>query len=269
MWAAVAAVAGLNLALALSSSARWISPIVALAALLAGITFLLCPRNNAPPAENDHAASPVTPPGGWAPERAADDTDFDEDLELTVWVGKDADGDHVLERRLTRPHHAIEGRTLTLISPYVESHARATPVAPHLTVDTGAVTAHWQSGTTPGRGIVLFDTPAREVPLRWNMSYRIPGGLWNPLRSIGFDVLRYDVRNFPIGRFSVRFVVDRSAHDIFVRERSGRGTISESARDAEGNVIRVWTSHPAAPVEYEWDLSIEWNDNRPDGPAWR
>lgn len=267
-WLSAATVAALNLALALSMGAHWTSAITVLAISFLVVTVLLSYKDYSLPGSTKmksvHHVPAGPPPASTdrlSEDRAAHDEEFDEDLELTVWVGKDAEGDRVLENRLTRPHHAINGRALTLIWPYAESDASSTPIVPELTVDAEAVGANWFNSTTPGRGVVLFDTPVSEEPIRWNMSYRVPGGLWNPLRSIGLDVLRYDVRQFQMGRFSVRFIVDGSARDLFVQEHNGRGMVSESERDADGNVIRIWTSEePAAPVKYEWDLSIVWDE---------
>lgn len=255
------AVAALNLALALDPGIRWASILVVIALLclmlaLAARGAEITPRRTTPltPATDrwaDHAE--------WRLESAATDEEYEEDVDLTVWIGETPERDSVLERRSTRPHHAISGRRLTLISPYADSEVRATPFEPDLKVAGGAVGAHWQQSAVAGRGAVLFDTPVAIAPLRWEVSYRIPGGLWNPLRAIGLDVFRYDVRQFPIGRFTVRFVVHPGAEDVFVQERSRRGSVAVLGNDPDGNHVRLWTSDsPTARVKYEWDIRVVW-----------
>ncbi|MCA2219079.1 hypothetical protein [Jidongwangia harbinensis] len=272
-WGSAAVIAILSSAIAYNAGAGWASSALIFALLLLAIPLLLRRGGRDAPVDRDpawarhrRAVSPVmpadlSPVDRAAADRAAHDEEFDEDLELTVWVGENAAGDRVEETRLTRPHHAINGRALTLVSPYVEPDARPAPVVPELSFDTEAVRAHWQHTTVPGRGVVLFDAPVSARPLRWIVSYGVPGGLWNPLRCIGLDVFRYDVRQFQIGNFAVRFIVHGSAHKVFIQERNGRGRVTGYDRDPDGSTVVTWTSdYPAAAVLYEWDLRVVWRD---------
>lgn len=191
-------------------------------------------------------------------ELLSDTGDFTEDLDLTVEVGASAAGDRVLEQRSTRPHGEVSHRRLTLITPYAEPGAGAITVMPALEVKDHEVEADWHPlHDVAGRGAVVFTPPASGEALTWQLSYDMPGGIWNPLRTFGVDVFRYDVRGFPIGRFTVRFVLHPDTESAFVQERNQRGRVTDFSRDAEGRLVAVWTADDPAPrATYEWDLRV-------------
>jgi len=196
------------------------------------------------------------------PEPPDPPSSFTEDLELTVWVGVTAREDRILERRRTWPAHHLEQRTLTLISPYAGTDTDKVSITPTLRVKNAPVDASWMPIDIAGRGIIHFVPGADCETLEWELDYTIPGGLWNPLRSVGLDVFRYDVRTFPIGRFSIRFVFGANAEAISVQERNRRGATREGDGGPLGVRSVLWTADvPTIPTRYEWDIRVVWVDD--------
>ena len=111
-----------------------------------------------------------------------------------------------------------------------------------------------------GRGTVNFvpEIPAGET-VEWTLDYP-PTGLWNPLRADDIDVFRYDVRNFPIGDFSVTFRVDGKARTVLVQERDRRGTLSGPVRDRSNDewVVTWKADTPTPPTRFEFDVRVDW-----------
>jgi YD repeat-containing protein len=257
-WPAATAAAFVNVAVAFALGFR------ETAILLLILTILLvAPAHLARPRPTGLRSGDATPTS--ADRRTGDDApadvrDYTEDLELTVMIGATADDDQVYERRSTQPHREVRQRQLTLITPYAEPGAGRVTVLPRLRVDDEDVSADWHPlREVAGRGAVVFTPPATDETVTWELSYDMPGGIWNPLRSTGIDVFRYDVREFPIGRFTVRFILHSGAESAFVQERAQRGRATNFTRDQDGRMVAVWTADsPAQPAKYEWDLRVAW-----------
>jgi hypothetical protein len=193
---------------------------------------------------------------GTVPEPPDPPSSFTEDLELAVWVGATAKEDRVLERRRTRPAHQLGQRKLTLISPYAGTDTDKVSITPTLRVTNAPIGASWMPIDIAGRGIVHFVPEANCEALEWELDYTIPGGLWNPLRSAGVDVFRYDVRTFPIGRLSIRFMFGANADAVSVQERNRRGTTRDGDGPLAGRSI-LWTADsPTMATRYEWDIRV-------------
>ncbi|MFC3992448.1 hypothetical protein [Actinoplanes siamensis] len=185
---------------------------------------------------------------------------FEEDLELVIQIGTGPGSDRVAEHRVTRRRHAhaIGYRKLTLISAYLSPHAEETPVVPALTVHDPEVKADWLPLAIPNRGAVIFMPPVFAPELSWELVYPVPNGIWNPLREVGLDVFRYDLRKFPMQRFVVRFVLHPEAKAFSVHERNHLGTLSYGW-DSNGNRIALWCAgEPAARTRYEWEIRAVW-----------
>jgi hypothetical protein len=192
-------------------------------------------------------------------DRSLSDGSFTEDLDLTIWVGATADEDRIVESRFTRHTDPIRFRSLTLVSPYVGSDTEKVSVTPVLTVAKRAVEPLWVPLENAGRGVAVFSPPSPGEVLEWQLSYEIPGGLWNPLRSLGLDVFRYDVRRFPIGRFSVRFIIPSAAKAVFVQERNRRGAVREVEQGSDGSWEIAWVADsPTVAAKFEWDIRVDW-----------
>ncbi|RSM72297.1 hypothetical protein DMB66_06865 [Actinoplanes sp. ATCC 53533] len=204
--------------------------------------------------------SPVVrelPPGDWPGRPLSSIEGYSEDLELTVWVGLTEDGDRVRERRTTRVTRPLRQRELTLISPYAGMDTGKFSANPRIEVGGGRIEATWLAEDIAGRGTVTF-TPAVQTgeTLEWTLDYP-PAGLWNPLREDDIDVFRYDVRNFPIGKFTVTFRVHKNASAVFVQERNRRGAVSDYSTNGEWVV--VWSADsPTPPARFEFDVRVNW-----------
>ncbi|GIE89859.1 hypothetical protein [Actinoplanes regularis] len=248
-WLIPAAVTLVNvlLVVAVSAGTRVALAVVGVLAVAFSAALLRRPRGTAPLPE------PPDPPGS-----------FTEDLELTVWIGATPKGDRILERRRTRPAHRLAQRKLSPISPYVATDTDKVSITPTLRVKNAPVEASWMPIDTAGRGIVHFVPAVTRETLEWELDYTIPGGLWNPLRSVGLDVFRYDVRTFPIGRFSILFMFAANVDAVSVQERNRRGTTSYLERGEHGGRSILWTADvPTLATRYEWDIRVDWAD----GPA--
>ncbi|MEU4624897.1 hypothetical protein AB0G04_33610 [Actinoplanes sp. NPDC023801] len=244
-WVVPVAVTLVNvlLVVGVAAGARVALSVVGLLLLGLVVTLLLRSRKVATVPE------PPDQPGG-----------FVEDLELTVWVGATARDDRILERRRTRPAHGLEQRKLTLIRPYAGTDTEKVSITPAPHATNAPVDASWVPIGTAGRGIVRFVPPVKCETLEWELGYTIPGGLWNPLRSVGLDVFRYDARAFPIGRFSIRFVFGPNADAISVQERNRRGTTRYEKGEPDAERAAVWTADtPSAATRYEWDIRVDWS----------
>ncbi|MEV6345472.1 hypothetical protein [Actinoplanes sp. NPDC051851] len=255
-WATAGTVAALNLMLIVGASVgfRTTSVVVVLIALIV-VAGVHTGRSARPPASRGHSA--LNRPEAVRPGSEA----FDEDLELVIHVGLGAEGDRVVEHRVTRRRHAhaIGYRKLTLISAYVGSDTEEVSVVPELTVHDQDIKADWLPLDITGRGAVIFMPPVFVPVLRWELGYAVPNGIWNPLREVGIDNLRYDLRTFPIRRFTVRFVIHPRAKAFVVRERNRLGTMRDDEWDANGNLVVCWQAEdPAVQTRYEWDLRAEW-----------
>ena len=245
-WVIPVAVTLVNILLVVgvSAGARVALGVVGALALALVAALLLRPRRTATVPE------PPDPPGG-----------FTEDLELTVWVGATAREDRILERRRTRPARRLDQRKLTLISPYAGTDTDKVSITPTLRVRNAPAEASWMPIDLAGRGIVHFVPGADREVLEWELDYMIPGGLWNPLRSVGLDVFRYDVRTFPIGRFSIRFIFGGNADAVSVQERNRRGTTRDGGEEPPGGRSILWIADtPTTATRYEWDIRVDWDD---------
>ena len=251
-------------------------PALAILGVIAGATILVLVRLYRPsatrptpkPAPGRHstgqsAAVRELPPGDWpgrplaGVEEYSDIAGYSEDLELTLWVGRDEDGDRVRERRTTRVTRPLRQRELTLISPYAGMDTGKVSVNPRIEVQSERIEATWLAEDITGRGTVNF-TPALEAgeTLEWTLDYS-PVGLWNPLRETDIDIFRYDVRNFPIGKFTVTFRLQKNASAVFMQERDRRGTVSDYSNNGEWVV--VWSIDSPTPLaRFEFDIRVNW-----------
>jgi hypothetical protein len=173
-------------------------------------------------------------------------------------------GDRITEHRTTQPTQPISHRALTLVHTYTSTETEDIELKPHIEVTNQAIEGHWLPLGPKGRGVALFSPPAFGDTLRWRLTYDIPNGLWDPLRSVGLDVFRYDLRTTPVRRFVVLFMVAPQARAVFVQERNGRGTVTTVERDQHDRWRVQWVaSEPPTPAKYEWDIRVDWDFSTP------
>ncbi|WP_328475340.1 hypothetical protein OHA21_18705 [Actinoplanes sp. NBC_00393] len=244
-WVVPIVVTMLNVLLVVGVSAGPRAALLVLCLMLVGAGVFLARRLRA------HPSRPVAEP-------ANQDGPFTEDLDLTLWVGGTAEGDRVLERRSTRSARVVEQRALTLISPFAGSDAEKISITPRVQALNAGAEASWMPLDDTGRGVVHFMPVAEHDELQWEISYTV-NGLWDPLRTIGLDTFRYDVRAFSIGEFTIRFIFDAKAAAVSLQERNRRGTVGEAEMDSDGNWLILWRADkPATAARYEFGLRVDW-----------
>jgi hypothetical protein len=189
---------------------------------------------------------------------------YQESLEITVIIGRDDEGDTIVERRTTVPKPRVTHRAIRPVVPDANGHV--------VTVDDIALTCSLEQGantitvlplTTNGKPRIwlVFD-PGLTETFSWIVKYR-PCALWSPLRKRGFDYLVWNDRlpagikgNSILSELSVKFVFPNSMTAPTVVERHDFGESVPAVRqtDGDGWLVAWHDSHPAGH-RYEWDLA--------------
>jgi len=187
---------------------------------------------------------------------------YDEELEVTVLVGEDDEGDEVIERHVTTPTPFLPYRSMRPLSPRdVGRWLSYEDLDLQVKVENGetanlTVLPLFESGNTV-RILVLFEPPVANT-FAWTLRYR-PTGLWAPLRRDGIDWLAWDART-PLGNSNESTYTRLSMHFIFptrsavptVRERGGRGLVTQDSGSHEIH----WREKRPSGTRYVWDLAI-------------
>ncbi|WP_261556478.1 hypothetical protein [Frankia tisae] len=185
---------------------------------------------------------------------------YNEEVHLTVEIGRDAAEDRITERRTTTPRPFLSHRTLGLIVPTGQNKVHKvhdldlTWNCVDRAVNMDVLPIVEVSGKTK---ILLIFYPGLGETFEWILSYR-PKGLWDPLRENGSDYLAWDgraphgVNERYISRFSVSFIFPEEHFRVGVL--GNRGVGSDPERLPTGQWKIDWTDpHPTA-FRYTWDI---------------
>jgi DNA-binding CsgD family transcriptional regulator len=202
---------------------------------------------------------------------------FEEQVELTFFVGDVDDQDHVLERRLTRPKEYLVYRILRPIVADPELAPLLDPdelqldcLVPGQDVQADASSVLDDEGLP--QTVVLFQPGLRDET-EWLLRYRSPG-LWEPLRRTGRDTLTWatgtaDRRHRPtLTELTVHVVFPAGWRDPGLAEQNGQGVVR--AEPLPGDRVRLtWvqggTDDPPIMAAYDWVL--RGTSDRPAGPV--
>lgn len=203
---------------------------------------------------------------------------YSEETEITVIVGADRDGDRIIERVRCEPHPLLVYRMIRPIVP-------ASPRPPNFdelefscdSDDTG-ITFLPVAKDNKLWALLLFGS-AIEAPITWRAQYR-PRGLWDELRQIGVDDLRWAdrkqgamVRELTVARvtaslggarrrsamtrFTVHFVFPASLRPLRVVENNDRGNpVGPPVEEPDGSWRVTWTDDTPEGEAYWWRLEV-------------
>lgn len=185
---------------------------------------------------------------------------FDERVEITVTVGRQAGEDLVVERHFTDPNPYLVYR---LVRPIMRWGLTAADAARTLALTCEVV------GADVGVAVemvpderdrplaLLFFQPGLQRPTEWMLRYRTPG-LWDPLRESGSDQLRWAPGQ--LGASSPASVHELVMHFDFPPGTEGaavfeQGNIGSTTEEASGTGLRItYRDESRAGAHYVFDL---------------
>jgi hypothetical protein len=172
---------------------------------------------------------------------------YEEEIDITYQIGMNHVGDVVTENRTTLPRSELLWRNIGLtVSDDLSEVARLENVGAAWSCDSsGGIEIEpipIEEGRWRLRALVLFQPPIQDR-LNWRVRYRPEGGLWNSLRTMGRDSLRYTTVSYfnrkhdvTISSLTIRFVFPPDIAEAFVREDGIAASCRRmSLRDASGS----------------------------------
>jgi hypothetical protein len=183
---------------------------------------------------------------------------LEESLELVVTIGARSGEDRLIQRRETTAQPSLGYRMIKPVvarRPRVTSYAQLSPTVRSLRDDVQVSDLALSEDTGGVELLVLFAPPIRETS-SWTIECS-PPGLFDPLRSNGWDTLAWTPRiarehTYPerLVKFAVQFIFPSSAAGITVQEDGNRGTQEvDSLRTGQRRV--VWVDNTPSSEPYE------------------
>ncbi|MEV4635756.1 hypothetical protein AB0J80_00220 [Actinoplanes sp. NPDC049548] len=194
-----------------------------------------------------------------------------EEIAVTYHIGVDGAGDYVVDERRTTPDSTILVLPLRLTvsfelggAPSWEGIEASWWCEEEPTHTLNIVPVEQRTGRQ--RALAVF-RPALSSTTRWGIRYRPEGGLWNPLRTSGKDVLRYHTEPFEnrhgitLSSLTVSFVFPPGVTSASVREAQGRGKQESVVQD--GSLRVTWNISPAPSTSFFWTITVPaWSSHR-------
>lgn len=185
---------------------------------------------------------------------------YNENVDITVKIGRDSLEDVVIERHWTEPNPYLVYRVVRPIT--VLGRSEDEDVVESLAItcevdgpDVGVAVAAAADRHNKPLAVILFQ-PGLARPAEWVLRYRTPG-LWDPLRRDGVDRLEWAAGTFDrrhadgIGKLRVHFEFPSTAMEVEVSEERGAGGI-----ERPGQTDVVYIDESRAGGLYAWTLRM-------------
>jgi DNA-binding CsgD family transcriptional regulator len=186
---------------------------------------------------------------------------FDEQVEITLTVGRRPGEDRVVERHRTTPNPYLVFRLIRPITPLQTSYAQfAETLAMTFGVDNADidVSADLVADSMDRPLVLITFQPGLQATTEWELRYRTPG-MWDPLRETGQDIL-----DWAAGTLDGRHLLGLS--DMVLRvefppgvpaglsESHGIGEVEETS--ADGSNVLVFRDSSQTGGLYRWTLRM-------------
>lgn len=164
---------------------------------------------------------------------------FEERVEMTVVVGRQASEDLVVERHFTKPNPYVVYRMVRPITPWrlttADVRESKSLICEVVGADVGVAVDLVPDENDRPRALIFFQ-PGLQTPTEWILRYRTPG-LWDPLRTLGEDQLRWapgqlDARSpASVHELTMHFDFPPGTEGAAVFERYNIGSTTEESTD--------------------------------------